>query len=192
MRFGVGFITFSLLFVLSCMPADAGVVNVDIYRGFDNSSPSGTPYSDLAGSFTSSGVSFATDTGYDWHPFGLNAFGALITGVLDVASDGTYNLTLDSDDGSLLFIDGNLAIDNGGGHGPTQVTEAIMLSAGSHSFRVEFYEDFGGQSGVDLLLPTGVTFGGTAVVPEPASAVVLLGSCAGLFGWRLRRRNVAA
>jgi hypothetical protein len=131
----------------------------------------GAPYSGLLGSFNATSISFATDTGYNWHPFGAPDFGADITGNLVVASAGTYTFSLNSDDGSLLFIDGNLVVDNGGAHAPQIASGNATLTAGTHTFEVQFFEDLGGPSGVDLILPAGVTYalGSTAVVCVPPS-----------------------
>jgi len=133
-------------------------VNVNVYTGFTPDVGGGAPYSNLAGSFTSPDVQFAANTGYSWHPFGLVAFGAEITGCVYAASDGDYQFALNSDDGSLLYIDGLLVVDNGGPHGPQTVNGNVVLTAGYHSFRVEFFEDYGEPSGVDLTLPDGVTY----------------------------------
>ncbi len=144
-----------------------------IYNGFSQTG-GGAPFSDPAGSFISPRITFATDTGYNWHPFGLPAFGASITGCLSVSSSSIYPFALNSDDGSLLFIDGTLVVDNGGAHAPVTVTGSTLLAAGMHSFEVQFYEDFGGESGVDLTLPLGVSYSGglLPVTCTPASGSV--------------------
>ena len=134
-----------------------GGVRVDIYSGF-NTSGGGAPYSGLAGSFYSTGVSFATDNGYSWHPFCLSEFGADITGSLSVASTGSYTFSLNSDDGSLLFIDGSLVVTNGGPHTPQVASGSATLTAGIHPFEVQFFECCGGPSGVNLILPAGVSY----------------------------------
>lgn len=151
-------------------------VTVKIYE-FYSQSGGGAPYADLQTNFTASSVSFATDTGYNWHPVGPNdplgmpEFGADITGCLSVAAEGDYTFGLDSDDGSLLFIDGNLVVDDGGVHPPGATTGTVHLTAGSHSFEVQFFECCGGPSGVDLILPAGVTYGacGVSIVCDPPS-----------------------
>jgi hypothetical protein len=112
----------------------------------------------FTGSFTAPGITFATDTGYNWHPFGLSDFDADIRGCLKVDADGTYTFTLNSDDGSQLFIDGTLVVDDGGVHGPQVVSGSAGLTAGTHSFEVTFFECCGGPSGVDLKLPAGVSY----------------------------------
>ena len=56
-------------------------------------------------------------------------------GGLNVATGGTYTFGLNTDDGSRLFIDGVLVINNEGGHGPTPLTQAITLEEGRHEIR---------------------------------------------------------
>jgi hypothetical protein len=136
----------------------AGVVKVDVYRGHSTTG-GGTPYSDLEGSLTSPDIQYGNNTSFDWHPFGLPNFGAEMTGVIHVPTKGTYTFELYSDDGSMLYIDGVLVVDNGGPHPPIAVSDSAFLTAGTHAFKVEFFEDFGGASGVDLNLPEGVIYG---------------------------------
>ena len=157
-----------------------GVIDVDIFSGHTTTG-GGAPYSGLVGSFTSPDILFATNTGYAWHPFGQSAFGADLTGFLSVAADDTYTFTLNSDDGSLLFIDAALVVDNGGPHSPTIVSNSTFLTAGIHPFEVQFFEDFSGPSGVDLTLPSGVTY-----VPLPPSVLLMGSGLLGLVAWRRR------
>jgi len=134
-------------------------LTVKVYFGFQQSG-GGAPYSSplVFGTLAPSDVLFGTATGFNWHPFGLLDFGADITGALAVSADGTYTFTLDSDDGSLLFIDGVLVVDNGNTHGPTAISGTATLSAGTHPFEIQFFECCGGPSGVDLILPQGVSY----------------------------------
>lgn len=151
--------------------AQATLIQVDIYSGHSTAG-GGAPYSGLVGSFMSTDIMFATNTGYAWHPFGLSAFGADMNGYLNVAANGSYTFSLNSDDGSMLYIDNALVVNNGGPHGPASASGSANLTAGLHSFEVQFFEDFGGPSGVDLALPSGVSY---APIPEP-STVLLIGS----------------
>jgi len=159
---------FTLVLVASAAVVSASAqVSVEIFSGHSTTG-GGTPYSGLVGSFNSPDIMFATDTGFNWHPFSQNAFGADLKGVLDVSVSGAYQFSLNSDDGSLLFIDGVQIIDNGGPHGPNTVNGSTALTAGLHPFEVRFYEDFGGSSGVDLTLPTGVTYA-ASTAPDASS-----------------------
>jgi hypothetical protein len=154
-------------------PCAGSAVNVSIYSTHSHAG-GGAPYAGFVGSFASAGVTFATDTGYNWHPFGATSFGADITGCLNVDADGIYNFALNSDDGSLLFIDGNLVVDNGGAHSPAVVSGSAVLTTGQHTFEVQFFEDSPSPSGVDLGLPPGVSYGscGLVVTCEPPSGSV--------------------
>lgn len=80
-----------------------GPIAVNIYSGFTGTG-GGAPYSGLVGTGSVSDIMFATDTGYAWHPFGLGSYGADMFGKFIVASPGLYTFTLNSDDGSQLYI----------------------------------------------------------------------------------------
>ena len=67
-------------------------------------------------------------------------------GVLRVPRDGSYTLWTNSDDGSRVFLDGKLVVDNGGVHGPQEKTGAVDLKAGDHELKVEFIENDAGAS----------------------------------------------
>lgn len=177
----------AVVVALGLVNVSTAAITADIYSGHTTTG-GGAPYSDFVGTLTVSAVDFGTATGFDWHPFGLAAFGADIMGNVFVSADGTYMFGLDSDDGSLLFLDGNLVVNDGGSHPPTTASGSTFLTAGSYFFEVQFFEDFGGSSGVDLILPPGVTYGACPpVIPAPA-ALVLGGFGMGLVGWLRRRR----
>ena len=159
-------------------------VTTSVYTGY-TASGDGTPFTGLVGTLTTPGITFGTATGFNWHPFGLSAFGSQSAGQLSVEAGGLYTFNLTSDDGSSLFIDGVKVIDNGGGHGPFTASGSATLGAGTHSFTVNFFEDFGGQSGLDLALPNGVT----VAVPEPSTLAFWLAGGAALGAWKLRRRR---
>ena len=141
--------------------ATAGLVTVNVYSSSNCTGIcDGTPFSGLVGTLTANDILFGTRTGFNWHPFGLSSFSADLTGTLDVANNGSYQFTLTSDDGSSLYIDHQLVINNGGAHTPSGVTSApVALNSGSHSFEVNFFECCGDGSGVDLTLPAGVVYG---------------------------------
>jgi len=53
---------------------------------------------------------------------------------------GAYEFALLSDDGSRLYIDGGLVIDNDGVHPPQEETGSIELSKGVHTIRVSYFQ----------------------------------------------------
>ncbi len=69
--------------------------------------------------------------------------GAVAIGFLRVPADGFYTLTLESDEGSKLFVGGALVVDNDGMHPMRATSGVIGLHAGSHPLRIEFFERAG-------------------------------------------------
>jgi len=57
-------------------------------------------------------------------------------GAFSVGQDGTYDFRLHSDDGSYLFIDGAMVIENDGKHKPESRSGSIALRVGSHQLRL--------------------------------------------------------
>ena len=170
-------------------------VNVDIFSGYSDSGTDIT-FSGPVTSFTSPDIAFATNTGYNWQPNGGSPFGAEFTGCLTFPTDGVYTLALDSDDGSYLFLNGSSTafISNGGPHGPGQASNSAFFTGGvAVPFRAVFFEDFGGESGIDLLVngdiaPASVFVKPTAV-PEPGVVAFSVLAGGSLLGLIARRRK---
>jgi len=57
---------------------------------------------------------------------------------------GEYQFRTNSDDGSLLFIDGNLVVNNDGNHGMRVRSGIATMTVGWHPITVVFYENGGG------------------------------------------------
>lgn len=72
------------------------------------------------------------------------------TGQLVVVTTGYYMFDLASDDGSLLYIDGGLLINNDGGHGVTDVSGTKYLRRGVHTFQLNFSQSGGGSEALIL------------------------------------------
>ena len=72
-------------------------------------------------------------------------FGYVFTGYIDVPEDGLWEFALRSDDGSILEIDGRLAVNNDGSHSDYTATGQVALRKGFHSFRLVYLEDYEGQ-----------------------------------------------
>ncbi len=58
---------------------------------------------------------------------------------------GRYTFGVISDDGSRVWIDGRMLIDNDGSHTADMKLGAIDLGAGLHDVRIEYFDDYMGQ-----------------------------------------------
>ena len=76
-----------------------------------------------------------------------DAFALRFTGNIQIPRSGSYTFSINSDDGSRLYIDGKQLINNDGSHAMRERSKSIRLSAGSHPFIVTYY-DGGGQDGL--------------------------------------------
>ncbi len=70
---------------------------------------------------------------------------ALVATVTFTVDAGNHRFCTTSDDGSWLYIDGNLVVNNGGQHGDKSVCQYIWLSSGAHTATVNFF-DIGGSA----------------------------------------------
>jgi len=69
------------------------------------------------------------------------------TGVLVPGKTGRYELSTMSDDGSRLYIDGKLLVDNWGDHAALLKSSVMELTAGKeYSVKIEYYENGGGAN----------------------------------------------
>src|SRR5262249_5337096 len=65
-------------------------------------------------------------------------------GVFKLDRDGEYQFTLHSDDGSKLWVDGQLVVDNDGIHAPAAKSGKAKLTKGVHKVLVGFIQAGGG------------------------------------------------
>ena len=95
-------------------------------------------------------------------------FALVATGAITL-SPGEHTFCTASDDGSWLYLDGTLLVNNGGLHGPTEVCRTTTLQGGTHTVLVNFFERDGGAV-------LEVTLDGAFLTPNgKASAGVLEG-----------------
>ncbi len=94
-------------------------------------------------------------------------FGFRFTGDITIQADGNYRFGTTSDDGSRLWINGQLVVDNDGLHAPQSQEGTIFLTTGVHSMVVTFFERTGGEVLDVVYAPPG---GGLS--PIPASNVL--------------------
>lgn len=111
------------------------------------SSPSELPdFSALSPYFEDvvSQVGFASTNGAFATSGRSDEVGAIFTGYVDVANSGLYTISIESDDGSKLFIGDTLLVDNDGLHGMVEKSGTIGLMGGKHAITIEFFENTGG------------------------------------------------
>ncbi|MFN8288795.1 MAG: alpha-L-fucosidase [Chitinophagaceae bacterium] len=80
-------------------------------------------------------------------------YGVVLEGYIRMSKAEVSTFYLSSDDGSMLYIDGQLVINNDGLHGMTEKKGSIALAAGYHTIRVEFFEKTGGDD-LQLMMET--------------------------------------
>ncbi|MFI5934005.1 family 16 glycoside hydrolase [Actinoplanes sp. NPDC051494] len=85
---------------------------------------------------------------------------------LTAPAAGAYLFRLTSDDGSKLWLDDNLVVDNDGLHGAEPRDGTVTLTAGVHALRVEYFERGGGQQLTLAWQPPGA--GDVTLVPASA------------------------
>lgn len=67
-------------------------------------------------------------------------------GYINVPETALYTFFTNSDDGSRLFIGGELVVDNDGSHSKEYKSGNIGLEKGFHSFKLQYFEDYMGSS----------------------------------------------
>ncbi len=72
-------------------------------------------------------------------------FAIIFEGFLTVPTNGNYTFFLSSDDGSKLYIDGQLVVNNDGNHGCQERNGSLQLTEGTYSIEVRFYQGTGGR-----------------------------------------------
>lgn len=89
-------------------------------------------------------------------------FGCVFEGYFEVKEEGYYVFGMNSDDGSKLYLDNILMINNDGLHGAGDDKSFIIpLGKGFHPIRLEYFQREGGQSLQLIYLPP------TAKAPSP-------------------------
>ncbi len=71
-------------------------------------------------------------------------FGVQFIGKLKVDVAGPYSLFASSDDGTRIFIDGALVVNNDAGKGQFEAGNSLMLTTGLHDIRVDYGQGTGG------------------------------------------------
>ena len=72
--------------------------------------------------------------------------GVVWSGFINISIGGDYTFYLSSDDGTKLFIDDNLLIDNDGAHSNNEISGKIKLTAGKHSIKILYFQIGGAKT----------------------------------------------
>ena len=113
-----------------------------------NGTTSGLKYELYSGTFTGTAdldKSVAIDTGIvkSFNQAAIKksslAFGVIYSGFIHIDNDGVYNFSTQSDDGSVLLIDGVPVVNNDGKHGSLEQGGSIPLQKGFHHFTLKYY-----------------------------------------------------
>ncbi|MES1249442.1 MAG: PA14 domain-containing protein, partial [Chitinophaga rupis] len=108
-----------------------------------------SPYtaSTLAAIATTTPTSTGTSTNFSLGVTTATAnFALSFSGNLNIQTAGSYAFYLNSDDGSNLYLDGALIVNNDGLHNVLQKGVVLNLTAGSHPIRLDYFQGTGGQT----------------------------------------------
>ncbi|WP_262509688.1 MULTISPECIES: PA14 domain-containing protein [Arenibacter] len=72
-------------------------------------------------------------------------FGYVFDGYISVPKDGLFTFFLESNDGSVLFLNDDALIDNDGAHGNYEKKGSISLKAGMHKISLNYFQQGGGR-----------------------------------------------
>ena len=90
-------------------------------------------------------------------------FSATWAGTFVTLQAGTYTFATDSDDGSWVYVDGRLVVDNGGPHGVQSARGTVTLGRGLHTLFVKYFQDGGA-----LLFSLSWARGSESLAPLPS------------------------
>jgi alpha-L-fucosidase len=76
-------------------------------------------------------------------------YGFVFEGFVKINKTGMYDFYTISDDGSVLFMDDELLVDNDGNHGMEERTGKAYLEKGMHKIKLLYY-DSGGENGLSV------------------------------------------
>jgi len=113
-----------------------------------------------------------------------NKFSMEWTGAIKIDKTDNYTFYLNSDDGSWLWIDDTLVVDNGGVHGLQEAQGTIRLRKGVHKIRIRYFQ-IGGVAILRVfwansrepktLLPPEVLLTERPLIPEKAGFLAIVG-----------------
>ena len=73
-------------------------------------------------------------------------YGYVFEGYVNVPEDGIWEFMTKTDDGSVMYVDGQLVVDNDGGHAEVLASGRIALAKGFHKYQILYFEDYEGEA----------------------------------------------
>ena len=101
------------------------------------------------------------------HKKRTDKFAFEFTGYIRIQKDAIYTFFIESDDGSMLYIDSDEIVDNNGDHGNVEKSGKAALKKGFHKIKVLYFDSGGGNSlkvsmqhdgGVKIAIPKELLF----------------------------------
>lgn len=74
-----------------------------------------------------------------------NQFAVVLEGYIEIPETGAKTLYLSADDGAKLYLNDALLIDQSGDHAAVKKMGQVLLAAGKHKIRIEYFERSGSQ-----------------------------------------------
>ena len=144
-----------------------GLVHYDYYRGAFSNVPD---FAALTPARSGTVDGFHLSPALDDTNYAIRFYGQL-----SIPAGGTWTFFTRSDDGSRLWIDGTLVVNNDGIHGSQEQQGSIPLSAGHHDILVGYFQATGGDALV-------VSYQGPGLARQqiPQSAIALLPAGGGI------------
>lgn len=119
-------------------------VSISFYKGRDWTSVPDFSKLTPAGSWTAHEVRIDRRKVQPLQEKGRSSFALLFRTALDIEKEGEYTFYLQSDDGSVLYVDGKQVVNNDGDHGVIEKEGSIKLTAGRHDLSIGFVNVGGG------------------------------------------------
>jgi len=132
------------ILLLPKKPDNAGLVKLKDFDGLPSTGSVFTDKWDIPSRSFTEGFPGVTDR-FEW--FSLDYQGRIYIPVT-----GKYKFRLSSDDGSKLFLDNNLVIDDDGVHMMTDKSATVTLTQGNHPFRLQYFQGPPVQIGLQLFV----------------------------------------
>jgi hexosaminidase len=91
-------------------------------------------------------IGLASQISFTKVPNKAREYGIVFTGFINVNENASFEFSLNSDDGSRLYIDNQLIIDNDDKHARYERSSDVALKAGLHKIKVLYFDDGPGST----------------------------------------------